>query len=224
MSPSHDVEQLRQFVEAGFTQEAADAGDALVVLAGVFDDVAVLGHRHGAELHDPEHLAALAGAALAEQDRTRRFQGDGDGDGDQGGRQDDQGREGAAVTSNRRLRIIDRRRRAEIDGAPPGTERSDGKWDADRTTSCRTCPSIPLLNAPKPVTDMLSDEEWCSARRIPQAHEKNEGMLQLRAHLNHSKAAEKTGIFSLPSQFWNAVRNRRNAVGPRKVNDREPPA
>ena len=33
---AQDVEQLREFIEAGFTQEAADAGQAFVVFVGVF--------------------------------------------------------------------------------------------------------------------------------------------------------------------------------------------
>ena len=62
-----DVEQLRQLIEAGGPQEAAEGGQARHVgeeIAG-----AITGIRHGAELEQPEGPSAQAGALLTEQNR-----------------------------------------------------------------------------------------------------------------------------------------------------------
>ena len=75
-----DIDQLRQLIQAGGANKGADAGDALVVLGGVRDLVAVLGHRHAAELEDREDLAVQAGAALAEQNRSPTFEDNRQGD------------------------------------------------------------------------------------------------------------------------------------------------
>ena len=64
-----DIEQLRQFVEAGDPQNSADARDARVATVCLHDLRAVLQHVHGAEFVDIENLAMLADAALVEDGR-----------------------------------------------------------------------------------------------------------------------------------------------------------
>ena len=65
------VPDLRQLVEAGLAQEAADLGDAVVVAGrlAAAADVGALG-PHGAELGDDDDRAAGAEARLAEEDRA----------------------------------------------------------------------------------------------------------------------------------------------------------
>ena len=47
-----NVEQLRQFVDAGAAQPIPDTRDAIVVGPGLHNGFAVFLHRHGAKLHD----------------------------------------------------------------------------------------------------------------------------------------------------------------------------
>src|SRR5580692_12653917 len=71
IAPEHDVEQLRQFVEAGLADEAAHTGDAVVVLG---HDLG--GQRIGlivverTKLEDVDALVIEAEALLAEEHRT----------------------------------------------------------------------------------------------------------------------------------------------------------
>ncbi|PIT17481.1 hypothetical protein BGI32_02540 [Snodgrassella alvi] len=89
-----DIPELGQFVDAGFADDVADAGDAGVAqlrhLGAVFFGVAA----HAAEFVDAEFAAAAADAVLAEQDVTGAFEFDGDGGNEhyrqgKGGRQQD---------------------------------------------------------------------------------------------------------------------------------------
>ena len=66
------VEQLRQFVERGLAQDAADGGDAVVVLGGLLHDGAVFADAHRAEFPDADFFAAEAVALLAEEDGAGR--------------------------------------------------------------------------------------------------------------------------------------------------------
>ena len=65
------VDQLRQLVEVPAPQVPPDPRDARVVLDGLHDDLAVLGHGHAAELEDPEAALVEAVAPLTEQNRAR---------------------------------------------------------------------------------------------------------------------------------------------------------
>jgi len=73
------VEELRQFVEAGLADEAADAGHALVVLG---DDLRCqrvgLIVEQRAELEDVDALVVEAVALLQEQHRAAAVELDGD--------------------------------------------------------------------------------------------------------------------------------------------------
>ena len=64
------VDQLREFVEAGHPQQAADPRDALIVPAGRFDamGIARLG-PHAPEFQDIEDPVALSHAGLAKEDQ-----------------------------------------------------------------------------------------------------------------------------------------------------------
>ena len=68
-----DVEELRELVDGGFPDEAADAGDARVAWDGpalLFVRFGLL--HHGAELIHHERLVVKADALLLEDDRARR--------------------------------------------------------------------------------------------------------------------------------------------------------
>ena len=64
-APLQHVDELRQLVERGAAQERAEARDALVVARRLAHHVAVLGHRHRAELvdHDLAAVERRSGAA-----------------------------------------------------------------------------------------------------------------------------------------------------------------
>ena len=82
------VEQLRQLVDAGHADDAADAGDAIVVARGraVAVEVARL-DVHAAELEDLERLVVSPQPSLREQHRAAALQPDRDRDEDQQRRQ-----------------------------------------------------------------------------------------------------------------------------------------
>ncbi|MNR39620.1 hypothetical protein D3C85_1578440 [compost metagenome] len=63
------VDELRQFVDGGAADEAADGGDARVFAGGLLDLLVVV-HAHRAELVDLDHLTVPAVALLLEQDRA----------------------------------------------------------------------------------------------------------------------------------------------------------
>src|SRR5581483_1937781 len=69
-APLQYIDELRQLVERGPAQEPAEGRDARIVLGGLAHDVAVLGHRHGAELVDHDLAAIDTVAALLEEDRA----------------------------------------------------------------------------------------------------------------------------------------------------------
>ncbi len=77
------VEELRQLVEAGAAQEAADAGDARVLPGGLAHGGGVgrvaQGGVHGAELEHGDRLLREAVPALAVEDRPRGVEPDGEG-------------------------------------------------------------------------------------------------------------------------------------------------
>ena len=74
----NDVEQLRQFVEAGFANEAADPGDARVVLGDeLFGRRVGLIDIHRAELVNLYQLVVETVAALLEQHRAFAIELDG---------------------------------------------------------------------------------------------------------------------------------------------------
>jgi hypothetical protein len=78
--PRH-VDELRQLVEAGAAQDAADTGDPAVA--------------HRAELEDGEGAAGTAEALLAEEHRTSVFEQDGDRDGGHHRQEEEQAAGGA---------------------------------------------------------------------------------------------------------------------------------
>ena len=70
-SPREHVEELRQLVEAGLADEAADAGDARIALGHELGRIGVgLVDVHRAELEDLDQLVVEAVALLAEQHRA----------------------------------------------------------------------------------------------------------------------------------------------------------
>ena len=70
-----DVEQLRQLIEAGGPQEAAEGGQARRV--GEEGAVGTAGVGHGAELEEQEGTAVQTGTLLAEQHRAAQSPPDG---------------------------------------------------------------------------------------------------------------------------------------------------
>ncbi|KAG0773304.1 hypothetical protein G6F22_014986 [Rhizopus arrhizus] len=76
------VQELRQLIQAGAPQEAADAGNAGIVAGRLRDRAMFLMHGHGAELVDVEHLAVHAQPRLGKENgatgRQLHHQGDGD--------------------------------------------------------------------------------------------------------------------------------------------------
>jgi hypothetical protein len=83
------VDELREFVDAAFTQEVAEARFAGIVQGGL-QGVALRVHLHGAELVAPEFPSVFSTALLLEEDGTRRGDFDGQPDNDI-----DNGEEGA---------------------------------------------------------------------------------------------------------------------------------
>lgn len=85
-----DVEELGEFVEGGFAEEAADFGQARI-LAGLWAGAEGVGvGAHGAELVEGEGLAAAAGTLLAEDGGAGGIEADKDGEDEhEGGEQDD---------------------------------------------------------------------------------------------------------------------------------------
>lgn len=63
--PLQDVEQLRQLIQRGATDKAADSGNARVVAAGLLH-ITVIVNTHRAEFPDLDHLAVPAMAVLLE--------------------------------------------------------------------------------------------------------------------------------------------------------------
>src|ERR1700731_2559567 len=142
----HDVEELRQLIEAGLADEAPDPGDAAVVLG---HDLG--GQRIGlivvqrAELEDVDALVVEAEALLAEQHRARTVEFDGERD-QRHHRRGEQQHDGAddvveqplhhqVPVGDRRLEHLQRRHLAEI-GIGAGAEAQlvgvGGKPDVDR--------------------------------------------------------------------------------------------
>ena len=77
--PFEHVQELRQFINAVFTQKASDRGDALVIDArGLRTRIAGIA-VHGAELDNAEHLAANGCPFLLKKQCARAGQFDGDG-------------------------------------------------------------------------------------------------------------------------------------------------
>ena len=72
------VSWLREFVDARFAKEPADACDPL--RAGIPLGVGLVAHSHGPELEELELLAMLTDALLAEQDRPRARESYAEGD------------------------------------------------------------------------------------------------------------------------------------------------
>jgi hypothetical protein len=69
-----DVQQLRQFVDAGTADDLADARDPIVVARRRARTCAVaVVNAHAAELHQAEHLVAATDPDLAEEDRAARI-------------------------------------------------------------------------------------------------------------------------------------------------------
>ena len=87
-----DVEQFREFVEAGGTQELAVGVQPHVVGEQVALRVLLVGH--GAELDEPEYLFALAGAGLREEGVALHLDGAHEGEDHQQRAEDGYGREG----------------------------------------------------------------------------------------------------------------------------------
>lgn len=83
------VDELREFIDAAFTQEVAEARFAGIVQGGL-QGVALRVHLHGAELVAPEFPSVFSTALLLEEDGTRRGDFDGQPDNDI-----DNGEEGA---------------------------------------------------------------------------------------------------------------------------------
>jgi len=75
---ANDVENLRQLIQAGAAQDAADARDARIALHRLAHVGAVLHHRHGAEFENIDGRLVAAPAALVEEYRARAFQLDGE--------------------------------------------------------------------------------------------------------------------------------------------------
>ena len=68
---AHHVEELRQLVQAGLADEAADAGDARIALGHELGRIGVgLVDEHRAELEHVDQLVVEAVALLAEQHRA----------------------------------------------------------------------------------------------------------------------------------------------------------
>src|SRR5258707_1107514 len=74
------IEQLRQLVERGAPQEAAESRDSWVVPGGLRYRRAVFAHGHATELIDGDFFAVQAVSTLAEQ--SRPWGGDLDADGE----------------------------------------------------------------------------------------------------------------------------------------------
>src|SRR5262249_14794882 len=85
-----DVDELRQLVDAPPPQPAADTGDAAVVARGLYDDVAIIGRGHGAELDDAELLLVESVAPLQEENGPAAVEADEKRDGQQEGQKADQ--------------------------------------------------------------------------------------------------------------------------------------
>src|SRR5262245_12021205 len=68
------IEELRQFVNAGFTQPFADGGDARITLRGLYDAFAIFENAHGPEFVDDELPAVEAAPPLPEDNRACRVQ------------------------------------------------------------------------------------------------------------------------------------------------------
>ena len=91
-----DIEELRELVDGGFSDEAADAGDARVAWDGpalLFVRFGLL--HHGAELIHHERLVMKADTLLLEDDRTRRGELDEDRDDEHDRAEEDDADEGA---------------------------------------------------------------------------------------------------------------------------------
>src|SRR3954447_353861 len=93
---AHHVPQLGQLVHRGAADEAADGRAAVDALdaaggrSGGRHEARLVADAHGAELEHPEDLAALADAALAEEDRTARGEPHGEREPGEQREQDDQ--------------------------------------------------------------------------------------------------------------------------------------
>src|SRR5438046_8034709 len=68
---AQDVHELRQFIDAGSTQQSADVRDATIVACGLSNGITIFLNRHCSELEHHERLAIKAFAVLAEDDRSR---------------------------------------------------------------------------------------------------------------------------------------------------------
>jgi hypothetical protein len=73
-----DVYELRQLIDAGGANEAADTRDARVVFQRLLHLIATLGDAHRAELEDHECVAVEAPSGLAIDHRSARLDDDGE--------------------------------------------------------------------------------------------------------------------------------------------------
>src|SRR6218665_3363900 len=111
----------------------------------------------------------------------------------------------AQKTSNRRLRTIERRRRAVITGAmeaattpgPEGADREVGRRSDD------TVSNIPLANPSRAKTSYrhVKRRPMVQCKTNPAGDEKNEGMLQLGHSLSIAKPMKKHAFSALLSHF-----------------------
>ncbi len=85
------VQQLRQFVELVFAEQAAGAGEAVVSVAGACGTFN--GVLHGAEFQDGKFLPVSADPLLAKDSRAGRSAADHDSDKDQQGGEDNENKE-----------------------------------------------------------------------------------------------------------------------------------
>src|SRR6516164_1828695 len=69
--PPQDVDELRQFVQAGSPQDLSDARYAGIILPCLLDWTSILPEPHCPELVDVNHAVIEAVPALTEEDRTR---------------------------------------------------------------------------------------------------------------------------------------------------------
>ena len=64
------VDELRQFIDAAFTQEVAESGFTRIVQGGL-QGVALCVYFHGAELVAPELASVFSASLLLEEDGAR---------------------------------------------------------------------------------------------------------------------------------------------------------
>jgi hypothetical protein len=126
-----------EFVDARAADQATDAGDAVIVLAGRAGAGAVeLGHPHRAELVDPEQAVVAALSLLLEEDRAPVFERDEEGHGQQERREEQGGaaRDGkvhralGGATAQAQRPGRDDQRPGVVDAAGPSTPMDITVW------------------------------------------------------------------------------------------------